>query len=327
LQKIDPVLDSLKSERTKEQYSYHLERYFKSYSAMDASNIIEYLMTMKRESLSYSYRRIALSAIRHHCAMNDILLNWAKIAKFLGENRFDNTIRGYIHTEIRKLLEVANVHYKAIILTLCSTGMRREALVQINPAKDMEVINLDDGSQIYKIMIYRKTKYEQVCFTTPEAAEAIKSYLSITNSTLFHNINAESLSTQLRNLVVRAKILQKKTNVSINGKFRDSIPAVHGLRKFAITQMAKAKVDTEIAKLLTGYSIGVRAKYLNYTDDDLLQEFLKAVDLLTIYEDNRLKKQVAALKEQNKDNEYIIAGKLQEKDKQIFKKRWKRSFN
>ena len=64
--------------------------------------------------------------------------------------------------------------------------------------------------------------------------------------------------------------------------------------------MAKAKVDTEIAKLLTGHSIGVRAKYLNYTDDDLLQEYLKAVDFLTINDENRLKKQVTELREQVK---------------------------
>jgi hypothetical protein len=89
------------------------------------------------------------------------------------------------------------------------------------------------------------------------------------------------------------------------------------MRKFAITQMAKAKVDTEIAKLLTGHSIGVRAKYLNYTDDDLLHEYLKAVDFLTINEENRLKKQVTELREQAKGSENIITGKLQEKDKQI----------
>ncbi|MGB7956326.1 MAG: hypothetical protein WCF23_20325 [Candidatus Nitrosopolaris sp.] len=61
--------------------------------------------------------------------------------------------------------------------------------------------------------------------------------------------------------------------------------------------MAKAKVDTEIAKLLTGHSIGVRGRYLNYSEDDLVQEYLKAVDLLTINETNRLRKKVDILKE------------------------------
>lgn len=75
------------------------------------------------------------------------------------------------------------------------------------------------------------------------------------------------------------------------------MPAVHGLRKFCITQMAKAKVDREIAKLLTGHSIGVRGRYLKYSEEDLLQEYLKAVDLLTINETNRLRKKVDIMKE------------------------------
>jgi hypothetical protein len=32
------------------------------------------------------------------------------------------------------------------------------------------------------------------------------------------------------------------------GIYRDAVPVVHGFRKFAITQMARAKVDKEIAK-------------------------------------------------------------------------------
>jgi hypothetical protein len=44
----------------------------------------------------------------------------------------------------------------------------------------------------------------------------------------------------------------------------------------------------------------------------------KAVDQVTINSDKVvLQKQVAELKEKTKDNEYIIKGKLQEKDKQI----------
>ena len=36
---------------------------------------------------------------------------------------------------------------------------------------------------------------------------------------------------------------------------------------------------------------------MNYSEDDLVQEYLKAVDLLTINETNRLRKKVDILKE------------------------------
>ena len=108
----------------------------------------------------------------------------------------------------------------------------------------------------------------------------------------------------LGNLTARAEII-KKAGLGFSTAHHYEIPAVHGLRKFCITQMAKAKVDTEIAKLLTGHSIGVRGRYLNYSEEDLLQAYLKAIDLLTINEINRLKKEVDVLKKKDDEIESL----------------------
>ena len=129
----------------------------------------------------------------------------------------------------------------------------------------------------------------------------------------FHNIKAKSVSMRLRKLIVKAGIgVSSNIKKKRIGIYRDAIPAVHGLRKFTITQLAKAKVDTEIAKLLTGHSIGVRAKYLNYSDEDLLKEYSLALDNLTIDPANRLKLKVA-------EQEQTITVKLSEKDSEIKK--------
>ena len=233
-------------------------------------------------------------------------MHWTWIAKFIGEQKFDNQIRAYNHEEIQKLIEVADVKYKAVILTLCSTGMRREALVQINPSKDMEYLN---DYQLYKIWIYRNTKWEQICYTTPEAANAINLHMQTRNRRYFHDVHPQALSDRIRDLAIKAGLgsLHPLTESSRHGVYRNDIPAVHGLRKFCITQMAKAKVDTEIAKLLTGHTIGVRGRYLNYSEDDLLQEYLKAVDSLTIDEENRLKSKVKVLENKNAQIESLQA--------------------
>jgi integrase len=320
MQTVDNFLDSLKSQRTKEQYAYHLIRFKnwstnrgylsnhgKTYSHLEdqpdnlrMQAVIEYLTAMKAEGLSYSSRNGAKCALKHYYIMNDVVLNWEKISKFLGENTSDNDLRGYKREEIQKLLTVSDVKYKAVILMLASTGMRREALVQINTSSDMEYL---DDYKLYKIRIYRRTKYEQVCFSTPEASEAIKLHLLSHRRQLFHGVHPKAISIRLRNLSVKAGLGQvhPDTELSKHGQFRDAIPAVHGLRKFCITQMARAKVDTEIAKLLTGHSIGVRSKYLNYSDDDLLAEYVKAIDYLTINQENILKKKIERLTV--KDNE------------------------
>lgn len=321
---VDQFLDSLKSKHTKYQYAYHLKRFehwtishiinssvnnvlgkTDLYHNLDDSQLvtqymIEYLASMKAEGLSYSYRNSALFAIKHYYTMNDVILNWPKIAKFLGENTVSNDIRGYTTEEIQKLLTVADVKYKAVILMLASTGMRREALVQIMPSTDMEYL---PDHKLYKIRIYRRTKYEQICFSTPEASETIRLYLTPHNRKYFHNVHPKAVSIRLRNLAIKAGIGQLHPDIEnkIHGQYRSLIPATHGLRKFCITQMAKAKVDTEIAKLLTGHSIGVRGRYLNYSADDLLNEYMKAINFLTINEENRLKEKVKELTKE--DNE------------------------
>ena len=117
----------------------------------------------------------------------------------------------------------------------------------------------------------------------------------------------------LRKLVVKAGIgvssNVKKMKVGI---YRDSVPVVHGFRKFTITQMAKAKVDTEIAKILTGHSIGVRDRYLNYSDEDLLKEYLLALDNLTINPENRLKLKVDVLEKNQQTRIVTLEKELKE---------------
>jgi predicted kinase len=71
-------------------------------------------------------------------------------------------------------------------------------------------------------------------------------------------------------------------------------------------------------ELTMGHDIGVSASYYKPTEREVMEDYLKAVDSLTINADKVvLQKQVAELKEKSKNNEYIIKAKLQEKEEQI----------
>ena len=71
-------------------------------------------------------------------------------------------------------------------------------------------------------------------------------------------------------------------------------------------------------EILMGHSIGVSDSYYKPKENEILDDYLKAVDSLTINSNNiALKKQVQKLEEENKNSEYIIKGRLQEKDEQI----------
>ena len=72
------------------------------------------------------------------------------------------------------------------------------------------------------------------------------------------------------------------------------------------------RINVEITM---GHNIGVSGSYYRSLEKDVLQDYLKAVDELTIDGDTMLlQKQVAELEEKRKDSEYIIQAKLREKE-------------
>jgi hypothetical protein len=74
-------------------------------------------------------------------------------------------------------------------------------------------------------------------------------------------------------------------------------------------------------ELLMGHSSGVSDSYWRPTEKEVLQDYLKAVDLLTINTNNKastlLQKQVAELTEKSEEQNYIIREKLAKKEKEI----------
>jgi hypothetical protein len=71
-------------------------------------------------------------------------------------------------------------------------------------------------------------------------------------------------------------------------------------------------------EITMGHDIGVSKSYYKPTEKEVMEDYLKVVDSLTISGDKVvLQKQVTELKEKTRDNEYIIKAKLQEKDNDI----------
>jgi hypothetical protein len=71
-----------------------------------------------------------------------------------------------------------------------------------------------------------------------------------------------------------------------------------------------------IEKLLS-HSIGISNSYYRPSENELLEDYLKVVDSLTINKTNnnkKLEKEIEVLREKNESNEYAIKAKLQEKD-------------
>jgi uncharacterized coiled-coil DUF342 family protein len=91
---------------------------------------------------------------------------------------------------------------------------------------------------------------------------------------------------------------------------------VHGFRKFFKT-MAETRMSPANVEILLNHDIGVSSSYYKPIEQQLLKDYLQAIDLLTINEENRLSNKIGELEDRNKDNEYIINRKLRIKEEEI----------
>lgn len=110
------------------------------------------------------------------------------------------------------------------------------------------------------------------------------------------NINIKIMLPKLHQLGIRKKTLMTELSLPLQrgktARIRHELHPCHSLRIFAITQMQRAHLDKTIREMLVGHDTGLDKIYYKPQDEEILQEYLKAVDLLTISNENRLQKQV-----------------------------------
>jgi integrase len=305
-------------------------------------DFIEYLRKEKERSLS----RITcyLSAIRLFYSVNRYdTLDWYTLNRFKGKERKKMVNdRCYTREEIHMLLEHADLRMKVAILTMTSSGVRVGGLALMRVG-DLEYI---EEYKLYRMHVYSEDiddKYYTYC--TPECAKFIDTYLetrkrqfgeSITEDSplirkdtiLAKNpfVKPRSIQERLRVITLNAGI--RKTNKIKKGiddpveirRIRTEIMNCHGLRKFFDTVCVDSEDMKHIPKeIMMGHKKeqGLDRNYYRPTSDKLLNEYLKVVDDLTINNEHRLSKKVQELQEKNQDKDYIIKGKLQEKDDEI----------
>jgi integrase/recombinase XerD len=89
-----------------------------------------------------------------------------------------------------------------------------------------------------------------------------------------------------------------------------------GFRKFFTTQLINAKVNPEAREMLLGHKIGLASYYYRPTEEEMAQEYMKAVNNLTINEENRLKMKIEKLEVERSQFE-TLASKIEAIEKKI----------
>ena len=91
----DNFVNSINSEQTRRIYEYSLTQFLKHYQIdldsflklpqQEISNYIINYLTKKK--ISRQYKIVIFSAIKHALEMNDIILNWRKLKKFIKSDK------------------------------------------------------------------------------------------------------------------------------------------------------------------------------------------------------------------------------------------------
>ncbi len=135
----------------------------------------------------------------------------------------------------------------------------------------------------------------------------------------FHPVKRLKVSTlgqqiivpKLQQLGFREKLILSATIASGPGpeikrsSIKYELHPCHSFRIFAVTQMQRSKVDKTIREMLVGHSTGLDKAYYKPQEEEILQEYLRAVDQLTISNENRLQKQVDKYNKKSDDLQLI----------------------
>jgi integrase len=344
-------IEGLKSAVTKAAYTYALQKYMNQLNITNPDDllihqdnpkliqyqIIEYLIQLKNppHSLRYATRSQYLAAIMTFYDLNEVVVNKKKIYRYLGEEERPIENRAYTKDEIAKMLEVSDERIKAILLFLASTGVRIRAIIELK-LQDLQRVPECD---LYRVTVYSDSRERYLTFMTPEATKAIDVYLEYRKrygeklsqkSPVFrdqfdrndpasvHNVKPLNLRAAER-LISRAieksgiRTVERITELhGEKGRIRKNVRLTAGFRKFFDTQLIYARVEPRTKELFLGHSIGLDDHYFKPGENYVLQEYLKAVDNLTINEENRLRKELVKLAQKNGELEMMEIGHKEE---------------
>lgn len=239
--------------------------------------------------------------IKLFCTMNDIILNWDKISKTIPKGKQRSTDRIPTQNELKLLLGYPDRRLKSAILIMMSSGIRLGAWDYLRLG-DIEPITKNDKLIAAKVIVYRGEDEEYFTFITPEAYTELQIYVEFRKSH-GENINSKSWvlrdefntsykghpklpkqlkSLGLKSLVERALYAQGVRKPLTNGKRRHEFKTDHGLRKYFKT-MAEKKMKSLHVEILMGHATGLADNYYRISEQELLEEYLKATNDLNLY--------------------------------------------
>ncbi|MDW0202086.1 MAG: hypothetical protein QOD17_03280 [Nitrososphaeraceae archaeon] len=280
-----------------------------------------HIQRAQKKEISRGTIRNFYKPIKLFCEMNNVVLNWKIISKGLPRGTQNANDRIPTIDEILGVLKYPDRRIKPVLYTMISSGIRIGAWEWL---KWKNVIPIYDDKKtviVAKIIVYDGEPDQYFSFITPEAYWSLKEWME------FREKQGEKITKEsylMRDLWNTGKIfinsresnLTKGTmgNISIPKKAsgnairqiftrawkiqdirppdndirRHEFKSTHCFRKYFETH-AMDKMKLLNVKILMGHDTGLEKSYYKPSEKDILEDYLKVIDLLTINEVNKLK--------------------------------------
>ena len=253
--------------------------------------------------------------------MNDIIINWKKLLKGIPQV-YTKQDRIPTIDEIKKLLDHPDRRIKPIVLTMLSAGIRVGSWEYLKWKHIIPIFRNDVviGAKI----ILKNTKINRgyFSFITPGAYNALNDWMN------FRKLHGEQISgeswlvrntwekldrthsnrvgmanlpkffsaTAIRNIINDAWRIQGVRDLldTGNNEKRHEFKLTHCFRKYFETK-CQLKMNHNNIKLLMDHSLGESQNYHRPTEEELLNDYINVVDLLTVNDEFRLKRKIQVL--------------------------------
>lgn len=316
------------------------------------SNLIRYCNVLKKRieagEISEGTMRNYVKAIKLFCEMNEITVFWKKISKGLPVAVQAADDRPPTIEEISKLIkDYPDRRLKVIVLIMLSSGIRIGAWNYLQWKHVEPIYDLKGDREILiaaKMTVYAGTSDKYYSFITKEAYDVLKDWMGYR---LLHgeNINSESWlmrdtwqqidrnhshriglakfpkkfdSEGIRTLLDKAWKIQGVREKLPHSKKHHPFKSSHGFRKFFQTTCEQVMISANVERLM-GHSNGLKDSYYKPTDKQVLEDYKKVLNLLTIQDENKLQLEMNDLVNKKRDIEDELNLKLVEKDELIRK--------
>jgi hypothetical protein len=287
-----------------------------------------YIMSLREQGIAYSTMKVLVAPIFTFYDLNDVMLKSKKVMRYLPEFKRVVKDKAYTSEQIQQMLQTADSRTRMVILIMASTGCRIGAL----PDLTLGSLTAIPGYGIYEIKFYEGTNNEYYTFCTRECATTgidnylnfrkrsgedisfnentnrwepadtplIRLHFDISDSLQIRHpqpMKLDGIASGLNYHMNKCGIRQVQHNTETSAhRARKDVAFAQGFRKRVISKFIEAGLNHEIRELIVDHATQLDQNYFRPTEEQVLNEYLKAESLLTIDPNMRLKQENQILK-------------------------------